>query len=136
MIPKPPANNASSAPEMMVASSDSKKAKPGFWNFVKKVSNDSIMGPNGYDPVRILFAIGGTNGVIAPVGFQIWAMWGNPLEAWDVTSFCLAYGGMLGAIVGAGGVSIGSKDKKLAQATVIRDEARPRMENSPEGIGK
>src|SRR6478609_11495326 len=83
----------------------------------RKVLDDSIKGPNGsYDPVRILFAISGTNGVIAPVVFQVWAMLDKGADAWDVASFCLAYGGMIGAIVTAGGLVIGRKDKDVAAA--------------------
>lgn len=96
-----------------------------MFKFLGKVLNDSIRGPSGtYDPVRIMFAIGGTNGVIAPVAFQIWAMWVGGADKWDVAAFCLAYGGMLGAIVTAGGLAIASKDKGSAQAAaVISDTA-------------
>ncbi len=83
----------------------------------RKVLDDSVKGPNGsYDPVRILFAISGTNGVIMPVFFQVWSMILKGADAWDVTGWCLAYGGMIGAIVTAGGLVIGRKDRDVATA--------------------
>ena len=83
----------------------------------RKVLDDSIKGPNGTsDPVRILFAVSGTNGVIMPVVFQIWAQIQGGADKWDVAAWCLAYGGMIGAIVTAGGLVIGRKDRDVATA--------------------
>lgn len=84
---------------------------------LRDLVHDSITGPNGtVDPVRLLFCIGGLNGVICPPAFQVWAMILKGADAWDVAAFCLAYGGMLGAIVTAGGIAIGNKDRNTAQA--------------------
>ena len=68
----------------------------------------------GYDSARILFVIGGLNGIITPVAFQAWAMWRG--QAWDATSYCLAYGGMLSAVLSLGGLGIATKDKGIASA--------------------
>lgn len=85
--------------------------------FLKRVLTDSITGPNGsFDPVRILFGIGGTNGIVAPIAFQAWAMIDKGGAAWDVGTFCASYGAMLSAVVLAGGTAMGFKDKGLAQA--------------------
>lgn len=82
------------------------------------IIRDCVKGPNGtYDPVRILFSIGGTNGVISPVVFQTWAfIKGQP---WDVIAFCTGYGGMLTAIIVGAGIAISQKDKGVAQAQAI-----------------
>lgn len=73
-------------------------------------------GPNGtgYDTARILFGIGGLNGIISPVAFQAWAMFKG--EHWDPLAFCTAYGGMLAAVIGFGGLGIATKDKGVASA--------------------
>lgn len=81
-------------------------------------------GPTGgFDVVRILFSIGGLNGVIAPPSFQAWAMYRG--EHWDPLSFCTAYGGMLAAIVTAGGLAISTKDKGVASAINTTAPAPP-----------
>ncbi len=86
-----------------------------FRKTLGKVLDDSVRGPGGtYDPVRILFSIGGFNGVLTPVAFQIWSFFKG--QEWDVAAYCLASGGMIGAIVTAGGLAIASKDKGTAQA--------------------
>jgi putative hemolysin len=76
---------------------------------------DVFKGVSGqYDSARILFLIGGLNGVITPVVFQAWAMYrGQP---WDATSYCLAYGGMLSAVISLGGLGISIKEKGVASA--------------------
>lgn len=72
-------------------------------------------GPQGgYDTARILFAVGGLNGVVSPVVFQAWAMVKN--QPWDPLAFCTAYGGMIAAILSLGGLGIATKDKGVASA--------------------
>jgi hypothetical protein len=74
-----------------------------------------LKGPSGgYDTARILFVVGGLNGVVAPVIFQAWAMLKD--QPWDPLSFCTAYGGMLAAVLGFGGLGIATKDKGVASA--------------------
>jgi hypothetical protein len=68
----------------------------------------------GYDTARILFGIGGLNGVIAPVVFQVWAFIRG--QSWDAVSFCTGYGIMLSGIIAAGGFGIRQKDKGVADA--------------------
>jgi hypothetical protein len=80
---------------------------PLLRNIFKGVSGE-------YDSARILFVIGGLNGVISPVGFQIWSMLKG--EHWDPLAFCTAYGGMLAAILSLGGLGIATKDKGVASA--------------------
>lgn len=67
-----------------------------------------------YDTARILFAIGGLNAVIAPVGFQIWAFIHE--QPWDPVNFCTGYGLMLSSIIAAGGFGIRQKDTGIANA--------------------
>lgn len=96
-----------------------------MWKAIGRIINDSVLGPDGtYDPVRILFAIGGTNGVVAPVAFQIWAMIVKGADAWDVVAFCAGYGGMLGAIIAAGGIAIASRDRGTAQAAAVLSDTQ------------
>lgn len=68
----------------------------------------------GYDTARILFLIGGLNGIITPVVFQAWAM--HRGQPWDATAYCLAYGGMLSAVLGFGSLGIATKEKGIASA--------------------
>lgn len=74
----------------------------------------------GYDTARILFAIGGLNGVIAPVFFQIWAFIKN--QDWDPVSFCTGYGIMLSGIIAAGGFGIRQKDTGIANGMATMSE--------------
>lgn len=76
----------------------------------------------GYDTARILFAVGGTNGVIAPVAFQAWSMAKG--GAWDPLAFCTAYGAMLSAVLAAGGFAIAVKDKGVASAAATTQETK------------
>src|SRR6185436_12098051 len=81
-------------------------------------------GPGGhFDVVRILFSIGGLNGVIMPPTFQAWAMIKG--QAWDPLAFWTAYGGMLAAIVTAGGLAISTKDKGVASALNTTPSSSP-----------
>lgn len=76
---------------------------------------DMFKNPSGsYDSARILFVFGGLNGIISPVAFQIWAMARG--QTWDATAYCLAYGGMLSAVLSLGGLGIATKDKGVASA--------------------
>lgn len=88
-----------------------------LWSIIKN-SLQSPNGADGYDPIRILFGIGGTNGVVMPIVFEIWHMWGHA-ERWDPIGFCTSYGGMLSAIVVAGGVAMKQKDVGVAQSNAI-----------------
>lgn len=82
---------------------------------VSSLFRDMFKNPAGsYDSARILFVFGGLNGIISPVAFQIWAMMRG--QAWDATSYCLAYGGMLSAVLSLGGLGIATKDKGVASA--------------------
>lgn len=83
------------------------------------ILKNSVQSPdgNGYDPIRILFAIGGTNGVLMPVVFQVWAFIKG--QAWDPIGFCTGYGGLLAAVITAGGIAMRNKDKGLAEANAI-----------------
>lgn len=82
---------------------------------VPTLVRDMFKNPQGsYDSARILFVIGGVNGIFSPVAFQTWAMWRG--QAWDATAFCLAYGGMLSAVLSLGGLGIATKDKGVAAA--------------------
>lgn len=76
-----------------------------------------------WDSARILFVIGGLNGIITPVAFQAWAMWRG--QAWDATSYCLAYGGMLSAVLSLGGLGIATKDKGIASALNTTPKSDP-----------
>jgi hypothetical protein len=79
-------------------------------NFLRMFKN-----PMGtYDTARILFGVGGLNGIIAPVVFQSWAM--SKGQTWDPVGFCAAYGGMLSVILAGGGLGIATKDKGVASA--------------------
>jgi hypothetical protein len=85
---------------------------------------DIFKGPNGnLDSGRILFFIGGLNGVIAPVCFQAWAM--HKGQPWDIAAFCLAYGGMLSAIISLGSFGISIKDKGVAAANATAAQNQP-----------
>ena len=76
---------------------------------------DIFKSPTGnWDSARILYILGGLNGIISPVGFEVWAMWrGQP---WDVAAYCLAYGGMLSAVISLGAYGIKTKDNGVADA--------------------
>jgi hypothetical protein len=76
---------------------------------------DMFKGPAGsYDTARILFAIGGLFGIVAPVVFQAWAI--SKGQNWDPLAFCTAYGAELAAILSLGGFGIATKDKGVASA--------------------
>lgn len=82
---------------------------------IQALLRDMFKNPSGsYDSARILFVFGGLNGIISPVAFQIWAMYRG--QAWDATAYCLAYGGMLSAVLSLGGLGIATKDKGVASA--------------------
>lgn len=70
------------------------------------------------ESARVLFVIGGLNGIISPVVFQAWAMWRG--QAWDAATYCLAYGGMLSAVISLGGLGIATKEKGVAAANVTQ----------------
>lgn len=75
---------------------------------------DIFKSPTGnWDSARILFVFGGLCAVVAPIAFTIWNMARG--EKFDVTAFCLAYGGMLVAVVLPGAYGIKAKDKGVAE---------------------
>lgn len=69
---------------------------------------------------RVSLAIGGFFAVISPIAFEIYEIGWNHGH-FDVTAWCLAYPGGLVALVAGGVFAIGSKDKSVATAQVIRD---------------
>lgn len=75
----------------------------------------ALEGPlGGFDSARMLFALGGFCGIIAPLVYQGVALYkGQP---WDPASFCGGYFGGLGAYLGGGGLGISLKDKGVASA--------------------
>ena len=82
-----------------------------------KTFGEMFKNPTGrYDSVRLLFGIGGLNGVLSPIVFQTWAMIQKGAEAWDPLAYCTAYGGMLAAILAGGGLAVSTKDKGVASA--------------------
>ena len=76
-------------------------------DFLRGPSNTSV------DSARLLFFIGGLSAIFAPLGFEVWAMHHDP-KAWDVTAFCLAYGGLLTAYILGGTAGIKLKDTGVA----------------------
>lgn len=81
----------------------------------KELFKELFKGPTGqYDSARFLFAIGGMSGILSPIVFQAYALWKG--QSWDVLAFCTAYGGMLAAVLGFGGLGISVKDKGVASA--------------------
>lgn len=77
--------------------------------------SNALKGISGeYEVGRSLLAIGGLAAIISPVAFVAWDMAKG--AHFDVTAFCLAYPGGLGAMVASGVISIGTKDKSVAVA--------------------
>lgn len=76
-------------------------------NALKGISGEFEIG-------RSLLALSGLAAIVAPIGFQAWDMAGG--AHFDVTAWCVAYPGGLAALVGAGILGIGNKDKNVAVA--------------------
>lgn len=64
---------------------------------------------------RVSLALSSFAGIITPVVFQSLDMAHNGFD-FDVTAWCVAYPGGLAVLNSAGILSIGSKDKKVAEA--------------------
>lgn len=56
--------------------------------------------------------------IFGTLGFQGWALWDNPGD-FDVTAFCLAFGGGFAALIGGGAGAVAIKDRNVASAKVI-----------------
>lgn len=57
--------------------------------------------------------------VFGTLGFQAWAMSGG--ADFDVTAFCLAFGGGFAALIGGGAGAVAIKDRGVATSKVIAE---------------
>lgn len=64
---------------------------------------------------RLLLASSGVAGIVTPIVFETLDMWHNGWH-FDVTAWCVAYPGGLGALASLGVFAIGKKDKAVAEA--------------------
>ena len=55
--------------------------------------------------------------VFGTLGFQGWSIWNG--SEFDVTAFCLSFGGGFAALIGGGAGGIALKDRQVATAKVI-----------------
>lgn len=77
---------------------------------------DILRGIGGdFEIGRVSLVIGGLFAVTTPIAFQIWEM-GWKGGHFDVAAWCLAYPGGLVALVAGGVLSIGHKEKQVADA--------------------
>ena len=83
---------------------------------------------------RVSLAVGGLFAVISPIGFEVYEIGWNGGH-FDVTAWCLAYPGGLVALVTGGVLAIGSKEKQLATAQVVRDTGAQPGSASPAPTG-
>lgn len=84
-------------------------------NILRGVSGELEIG-------RSLLALASLAAIVSPIGFQAWDMAKG--AHFDVTAWCVAYPGGLAALVTAGILGIGSKDKSVetARATKVATE--------------
>lgn len=64
---------------------------------------------------RVSLGIGGMFAIISPIAFEIYEIGWNGGH-FNVTAWCFAYPGGLGALVASGVIAIGSKEKSVAAA--------------------
>lgn len=64
---------------------------------------------------RVYLSIGGLLAMISPIGFEAWDMYRNGAH-FDVTAWCVAYPGGLGALAALGLFTIGRKERDVAHA--------------------
>ena len=64
---------------------------------------------------RVSLGIGGLFAVVSPIAFEIYEIGWNGGH-FDITAWCLAYPGGLGALVASGVLAIGNKEKSVATA--------------------
>ncbi|MDB5707869.1 MAG: hypothetical protein JWN66_4985 [Sphingomonas bacterium] len=81
-------------------------------NFLRGIGGEFEIG-------RVLLTSAGAAAIFTPIGFQAWDMAKG--GHFDVTAWCIAYPGGLAALVSAGILGIGSKDKSVATAIQTRD---------------
>ena len=55
--------------------------------------------------------------VFGTLGFQGWSIWNGAV--FDVTAFCLSFGGGFAALIGGGAGAVALKDRQVATASVI-----------------
>ena len=77
-------------------------------SILKNVQGDFEVG-------RTLLAASGASAIFSPLGFEFADLWHNGWH-FDVTAWCVAYPGGLGALAGVGVFAIGKKDKDVATA--------------------
>jgi hypothetical protein len=77
-------------------------------NILRGVSGELEVG-------RVSLASAALLSIISPIAFETYEIGWNGGH-FDVTAWCLAYPGGLAALVTAGILGIGSKDKKVAEA--------------------
>lgn len=63
---------------------------------------------------RVLLFAGAAVAIVSPVAFEAWQMAKG--GDFDVTAWCLAYPGGLAALISGGVVSVGRKEKSVAEA--------------------
>lgn len=66
---------------------------------------------------RLSLFLAASGYVIGTLVFQGWAMRGG--QEFDVTAFCLAFGGGFAALIGGGAGAIAVKDRNVASSQVI-----------------
>jgi hypothetical protein len=64
---------------------------------------------------RLLLASSGIAAITTPIGFELADLWHNGWH-FDVTAWCVAYPGGLGALAGIGVFAIGNKDRNVSIA--------------------
>lgn len=67
---------------------------------------------------RVSLAIGGLFAVLSPIAFEIYEVGWNGGH-FNVTEWCVAYPGGIALLVSSGVLSIGAKQKQVAQARSI-----------------
>lgn len=58
--------------------------------------------------------------VLGTLAFQGWALW-DDASRFDVTAFCLSFGGGFAALIGGGAGAVAIKDRNVAASKVIEE---------------
>ena len=80
--------------------------------------SEIIRGINGsIELTRLSLFLAALGYIAGTLGFQGWSMWGG--AEFDVTAFCLSFGGGFAALIGGGAGAVAVKDRNVAASKVI-----------------